>query len=166
MKLVQSSGCDHIGFTNILIMLWQDNQSLWLLQSLRQLPSFTKCNCKGIKTSQKLEFVLKSMRHNKKRIYWCKYVLDLGSVASDLDVAKVCKAIQIPGMLFSEDEIIMSHGGQWGGLKRWLLWLDNQWEIGKMCWGMAQVMRWKNLAKMSYRLRVVSVVLFAIHLNT
>ena len=33
MKLVQSSGHDHIGFTNILIMLWQDNQSSWLLQT-------------------------------------------------------------------------------------------------------------------------------------
>ena len=41
---------------------------------------------------------------------------------SDLDVAKVCEAIQILGMLISEDEIIMSHVSWWPmrKLKRWL----------------------------------------------
>ena len=48
MKIVQS-GHDGIGFTSIIIMFLQDNQSSCLLQSLSQLLSFTKHNHKGIK---------------------------------------------------------------------------------------------------------------------
>ena len=32
---------------------------------------------------------------------------------SDLDVAKACKAIQVPGMIISQDEFIMSHVSWW-----------------------------------------------------
>ena len=42
----------------------------------------------------------------------------LGGVVSDLDVMKACKAIQIPGMIISKDEIIMSHVSWWP--MRWL----------------------------------------------
>ena len=48
-EIVQSGGHDHIGFTSIIIMFWQGNQSSWLLQSLRQLLTFTKHDQKGIK---------------------------------------------------------------------------------------------------------------------
>ena len=33
----------------------------------------------------------------------------LGAVVSDLDVAKACKAIQVPRMIISKDKIINSH---------------------------------------------------------
>ena len=51
-------------------------------------------------------------------MYWI-----FGSVASDLDVMKVCKVIQIPGMLISKDKIIMSHMSWWPmrKLRRWSL---------------------------------------------
>ena len=50
---------------------------------------------------------------DKYKIFFNKMEQGLGRAASDLDVAKACKAIQIPGMLISEDEIIMSHVFWW-----------------------------------------------------
>ena len=61
----------------------------------------------------------------------------LGGVASDLDITKACKAIQITGMIISEDEFIMSHVSWWPMRRpeKRSLQLSNQWKVGKMCQG-------------------------------
>ena len=50
-------------------------------------------------------------------------------------------------------------------LEIWSSSLGDQWEVGKMCWGMTWVSRQKILAEMSWKPEAVSVVLFAIGLN-
>ena len=61
------------------------------------------------------------------KIYFDKIEQGLGGVASDLDVAKVCEAIQVPRMIISKEEIIMSHVSQWPmrGPERRSLQLEN-----------------------------------------
>ena len=43
------------------------------------------------------------------KIFFNKIEQGLGSLASDLDIAKACKAIQILGIIISKWELIMSH---------------------------------------------------------
>ena len=46
---------------------------------------------------------------DKYKIFFNKIEQGFGSVESYLDIARACKAIQIPGMIISKWEIIMSH---------------------------------------------------------
>ena len=70
-------------------------------------------------------------------------------IVSDLDVTKACEVIQIPGMIMSKQEIIMSHVSQWPmrGLEMQLPWLSNQWGIGKNVLGWCMGDEVKNFGK-------------------
>ena len=65
MKIVQSDGHDHIGFTNITIHVLTGLSNIMSITVSKVTTKLYKIDHKGIKTLHKLEIVLKSIRNSK-----------------------------------------------------------------------------------------------------